>query len=155
MIGYHINNGKLRYNDGREIKVGETLAMLPVREHHWVDGCQVVDMDRPALCHAGMHASPTIVYAALYVDLERGRNVDKVQVFGDIDKDNTKFCGRTRKVLARVKGYFVHVAMAELGIDGHYEDGGNLKGWDRQTNAYIFERALELQELAGEGPDND
>jgi len=71
---------KLRYNDGREIVVGET---------HTVD-C------KPSLCNRGLHASKRIIDALTYAP---GPILYLVELSGDIDKGDDKLCATSRTYL--------------------------------------------------------
>ena len=71
---------KLRYDDGREIVVGET---------HTVD-C------KPSLCNRGLHASKRIIDALTYAP---GPILYLVELSGDIDKGDDKSCATNRTYL--------------------------------------------------------
>ena len=71
---------RLRYDDGREVKAGESLS---------------VDVT-PVLCERGMHASPRIIDA---LSFRTGPVLCRVRVSGDVVRGADKVAGRTRECL--------------------------------------------------------
>jgi hypothetical protein len=85
ILGWYFTdrNERLRYGDGRKIKVGITHEV----EHE------------PALCKSGLHASKTVLAA---LNFATGPILYRVQVGGKIKSDADKMCGTSRKYLARI-----------------------------------------------------
>ena len=75
------NNKKLRYGDGRQIRVGRT---------HKVKG-------KPKLCVHGLHASKKLIDALYYAP---GHHLYLVELSGDFDKCDDKVCATERTYLA-------------------------------------------------------
>jgi len=82
MLGWHfsLENRRLAYSDDREIVPGETLSV----------------QGEPALCRHGLHASRSILDALQYAP---GSHVWRVEVWGDLEWGDDKFCGLHRKAL--------------------------------------------------------
>ena len=74
---------RLGYDDGREVKVGETLSCT----------------GEPKLCENGMHGSKRILDALIYAP---GQICCRVEITGDVSVSDDKVVGRHRKVLAMV-----------------------------------------------------
>jgi hypothetical protein len=79
------NNNKLRYGDGREIKVGET---------HSVEG-------KSKLCEHGLHASKRLIDALQYAP---GSIIYRVELSGTMDVGNDKIAATHRKYIACIDG---------------------------------------------------
>jgi hypothetical protein len=73
-------SNKLQYEDGREIKIGET---------HTVDCI-------PQCCKQGLHGSLKLIDALFYA---KGPIVYRVDIKGKIDKEQDKICGQSRTYL--------------------------------------------------------
>lgn len=84
-LGWHFlpADMRLEYGDNRLAKVGESLS--------------VPSHITPRPCHEGMHASEKPVDAASF---KKGPVLCRVEVSGEIKKENDKFCGRSRKILS-------------------------------------------------------
>lgn len=82
--GWHFlpSSMKLDYGDGRKAEVGKTLS--------------IPKSATPHTCSSGMHASLKPSQAASFC---KGPVLTRVEVWGDIETDNDKFCGRNRRVL--------------------------------------------------------
>lgn len=74
---------RLGYDDGREVKVGETLSYN--------------GDSPPECCYGGMHGSVSALDALNYAP---GPILCRVEISGDIDEGGDKLCGRHRKVIA-------------------------------------------------------
>src|SRR5690606_12638336 len=74
------NEGTLGYGDGRQIILGETLS---------ADG-------KPVPCSYGLHGSKSIIDAMGYAS---GCRLWRVEIWGEIDEDDDKLCGRNRRAL--------------------------------------------------------
>jgi hypothetical protein len=73
--------GKLHYKDSRSVVVGETLTHEgPMK-----------------ICESGLHASEDILDA---LSFRRGSVLCRVEVSGDIQRQDDKLCGRNRKCLS-------------------------------------------------------
>lgn len=91
VVAYHflVKSRKLRYNDRRVARIGETLEAKKSKLYAF-----------PCLCYWGMHASRTIRQAMHYAP---GPVLSLVSVSGDIvEEPGDKLCGRRRTVLKMV-----------------------------------------------------
>lgn len=83
-LGWHFlpASKKLTYGDGRKVRVGSTVTMKGNL--------------KPVCCNHGMHASEKVSQAA---NFGRGPVLTRVEVWGGINSQGDKFCGRHRRVL--------------------------------------------------------
>ena len=96
---YHLlpADGRLGYEDNREVVVGETLE---------------VDVE-PELCAAGLHASVRCLDTLRYSPGENPR-LCLVEVSGDVKVGEDKICGRRRKVTAMLTSEATSKIMQEF-----------------------------------------
>jgi hypothetical protein len=116
--GWHIVNAdrRLRFDDGRKIRVGSSLKFKASKS------CSSFIGNYPRICVQGMHASPTVNDAANSWRETNGSTFGawlcRVRVSGTgygypLSKDNPqKFVGRTRTVLGMLP---LRTAMRHLG----------------------------------------
>lgn len=94
-FGWHLIEGddkgiiKLNHGDGRKVRIGRTLS--------------IEDKKKIEICYCGLHASPTIPHAEGYHRIDKYTWLCFVAVWGDIQNNSDKFCGRHRIVLKKWK----------------------------------------------------
>lgn len=138
-IGYH-NLGEdclLAHSDNRKVEVGKTLT---------------VSGGVPRVCSWGLHASPTPAEAIVY---HNGPVLTKVEVWGQISSDATKFAGLNRKCLAmhevtlkEAKGIAKVCGVDSYDIKAAADDVGQLLRDAAGTDAKKFNTQVEAL-LAG------
>lgn len=79
---WHFSNGTLHYQTSMTIEAGRVYSIEPDR--------------KPALCSYGMHGSKRAIDALQWA---KGPIISRVDIWGDVEEDNNKLCGRHREVL--------------------------------------------------------
>ncbi len=111
-LGWHFlpADRKLSEGDGRTVSLGQTLTM------------KYNSTETPACCSYGMHASERISQAAKF---EKGPVLCRVEVWGNIDTNHDKFCGRHRRVI-----WWKELTKAEMAQLA----GGSAKGYSASNS---------------------